>query len=251
MKIEAVLTCVDHADFLAHTLPHNRSHFDRLVVVTAPEDRATRRICEAWGVECKPTDTFLSRWGGVFLKGAGVNEGLRLLDRDAWMVHLDADVILPPHFRGAIEAADLDTSMIYGVDRQLFRSYADWMRFFERPTPQIEEDLLIHPSNSGQPLGARVYHPEFGGWFPIGFFQMWHSDSGIRQYRADQKSAVRDDSNFACQWPRKKRALIPEIIAYHLESEPAEMGTNWQGRKTKPFRAPHQANEPQAHKPTY
>lgn len=238
MKIEAVVTSVDHADFLCHTLPHNKAHFDRLVVVTAPEDHATRKVCDAWGVRAKCTDAFLSRWGnGVFLKGCGVNEGLRLLDRDEWIVHMDADVILPPHFRATIELCDLDTTMIYGIDRQCFRSYADWMSFYESPAAQIEDDLLIHTANGGQQLGARVFHPERQGWFPIGFFQLWHGDSGILEYDADQKTAVRDDSNFACRWPRKKRALIPEIIAYHLESEAAPMGKNWAGRKTKPFRS--------------
>jgi len=235
MKIEAVVVSVNHADFLAHTLPLNLRHFDRMVIVTAPEDRHTRRVCEAYGVTCKPTDALMSRWG-LFVKGAGINEGLRRLDRDQWMVQLDADIVLPSHFRDALETADLDTSMIYGCDRQMFRSYADWMKFFESPLGQVE-DVLIHPSNSGMPLGARVHHPGHQGYYPLGFLQLWHADSGITSYIADQTNAARDDTHFACQWPRKKRALIPEVVVYHLESEPGDMGANWKGRKTKPFMA--------------
>ena len=37
------------------------------------------------------------------------------------------------------------------------------------------------------------------------------------------------------QWPRNKRAFIPEIVCYHLESEKANMGANWNGRATKQF----------------
>jgi Glycosyltransferase like family 2 len=235
MKIEAVTTCVAHADILCHSLPINRQHFDHFVVVTAPEDKATQRVCEAWGVTCKQTDSFLSRWG-QFLKGAGINEGLRLLDKDAWIVHLDADIVLPPHFRGTLEAADLDPSMIYGVDRQCFRSWSEWNAFIEDPAPQTEDDLLIHPQNSGRPLGDRIVYPLKGGYVPLGFFQLWNASSGITEYIAKEKTAGRDDANFACQWPRAQRALIPEIIAYHLESEPAPMATNWKGRTTKPFR---------------
>jgi hypothetical protein len=64
---------------------------------------------------------------------------------------------------------------------------------------------------------------------------MWHADSGITSYIADQTTAARDDTHFACQWPRKRRALIPEVIAYHLESEPGDLGKNWKGRRSKPF----------------
>lgn len=35
-----------------------------------------------------------------------------------------------------------------------------------------------------------------------------------------------------------KRGFIPEVTAYHLESEDAPMAINWQGRKTKPFQYP-------------
>jgi hypothetical protein len=40
---------------------------------------------------------------------------------------------------------------------------------------------------------------------------------------------------FAKKWPRAKRALIPEVVGYHLESTDASMSANWYGRKTAPF----------------
>src|SRR5262245_56081407 len=90
-KIEAVVTCVNYADFLAHTLPLNKPHFDRMIVVTAPEDRDTQKVCDAWRQKYHATDCFRSRWS-EFCKGAGINEGLAKLDKDAWIVHMDADI---------------------------------------------------------------------------------------------------------------------------------------------------------------
>jgi hypothetical protein len=235
MKIEAVTTCVDHADFLAHSLPINRQHFDKLIVVTSPEDKYTRRVCDHWQVRYKTTDAFRSRWG-EFWKGAGVNEGLAELDKDAWMVHLDADTVLPAHFRQTIERADLDPSMIYGIDRAEFKSYEDWAAYHGDPEPQVQGGgLFVHTGHSGQTIGTRVMFKQHGGWIPIGFFQMWHAESGQLRYPEGGKNACAEDSDFAARWPRRKRGFIPEVIAWHLESEHAPMAVNWAGRKTKQF----------------
>jgi hypothetical protein len=143
MKIEAVVTCVDYADFLAETLPHNRVLFDKLVVVTSPEDKATQRICEFWHVECVRTDAFRSRWG-EFCKGAAINEGLAGLAKSEWLVHMDADILLPPLTRALLENADLDSECIYGIDRHMVRGYTPWRNFMALPGLQQENQIFVH-----------------------------------------------------------------------------------------------------------
>lgn len=235
IRIEAVTTCVQYADFLAHTLPLNLIHFDRLIVVTAPWDEKTRKVCDTYGIEYVETNRFMENHG-EFRKGHGINEGLKRLDKKAWIVHFDSDIILPTHFRESIARADLDSSMVYGIDRAEFKSYADWQRFMGEPEPPIAGNgVLIHTSNTGKHIGTRVQFPNNGGWIPIGFFQMWHADSKVLTYPEGHTSAGREDSLFGLQWPRRKRALIPEVIGYHLESEDAAMAVNWNGRKTQRF----------------
>lgn len=235
LKIEAVITCVNHADFLAHTLMMNRQHFDKIIVVTSPEDKDTPRICEYWRVPYHVTDAFQSRWGH-FCKGSGINEGLDKLDKDAWICHLDADIALAPNTREVLEKAELDTSMIYGVDRHECKSWEAWQAFIGNPEPNLQgADFFIHTTHCPFPIGTRVSFAHHGGYIPIGFFQLWHADSKILKYMEGHTDAGREDSHFPIQWPRNKRALIPEIAAYHLESESAEMATNWKGRKTKRF----------------
>lgn len=242
MKIEAVVTCVDYADFLAETLPHNRSLFDKMVVVTAPEDKSTQRVCEYWHVECLPTDAFRSRWG-EFCKGAAINEGLGRLSKTDWIVHMDADILLPPLTRKLLLAANLDPSYIYGIDRHMVSGYGPWRNFMAMPGLQQENGIFVHPNHF--PIGVRVTPQHYGGWLPIGFFQMWNAASRILSYPTTHTDAARTDMQFAAQWPRNKRAMIPEIIGYHLESDPgAPMGANWNGRQTPAFAA-----DPQT--PTY
>jgi hypothetical protein len=235
VKIEAVTTCVNYADILAHTLPMNYHQFDKFVVVTAPEDKKTAQVCTHYtGVQCVKTDVFKSRWEGEFHKGSGINEGLKVLDKDAWILHLDSDIVLPPNFRKVLETADLDTTMIYGADRAEFKNYEAWHKFYGEPEPHTQ-GVMVHVTHHGQRIGTRVSFASQGGYTPIGFFQLWHADSGILKYPQGHSTAAREDTLFPWQWPRKKRALIPEIVVYHLESENAEMAVNWRGRTTKPF----------------
>jgi hypothetical protein len=232
-KMEAVLVCDRYSDFLRCTLPANKHLFDRIVVVTSAEDRDTQRICEFHHVECVQTDALNSRWN-KFCKGAGINEGLARLNRNAWVVHLDADIWLPPQTRLLLENANLDPHMIYGIDRFCVKGYAQWDRFLEKPALQHECDAYVHLN--AFPLGTRVTSKDGGGYIPIGFFQMWcPAASGIGEYPVAHTDAGRGDMVFAKMWPRAKRGLIPEVVGYHLESTDASMSANWYGRKTAPF----------------
>ncbi|MGD0386404.1 MAG: hypothetical protein ABSB73_09745 [Solirubrobacteraceae bacterium] len=235
MSIEAVVTCVGFDDFLAETLPLNKHQFRRMVVVTSPEDERTQRVCEYHHVQCEVTDAFGSHWG-EFNKGAGVNVGLAALDLDGWVCHLDADIALPPQFAGLLECADLDPSMIYGVDRHMIADAQAWAAHRQAPRLQQENDVYVHVD--AYPLGTRIAQTGCGGWIPIGFCQIWNPlGSGQRFYPADDTMADHSDMAFAKRWPRAKRSLLGEIVAYHLQSEPQVQGANWGGRTTARFGA--------------
>jgi hypothetical protein len=233
VKIECVTVSVGYSDFLAHTLPLNRGQFDKMIIVTAPEDKGTIKVCDTYGVSYLRTDSIRSRWG-EFHKAKGINEGLLRLDRDAWLVHMDADIVLPAHFRDTIARADLDPSMLYGCDRMECQSYEDWQRYHGTPEPPIQGNgVFIHTTHAPFKIGTRVQFPDAGGYVPIGFFQLF-SGHDIR-YPEDHNSAGKTDSQFAKLWPRRKRGFLPEILVYHLESEAAPMSVNWRGRQTKNF----------------
>jgi hypothetical protein len=242
MRIEAVTVCLNYGDFLAVAAEHNRGLFDRWLVVTAPQDTATREVCRQWDL-----DVMLSEEGtrdGEFRKGRLVERGMQLLSADCWWLHIDADVVLPTTFRHALASADLDAETLYGVDRVMVRSWAGWQRLLASGYLARQHDYhhrLRFPE--GFPLGARWASPS-AGWCPVGFFQLAHFSAvewrGTRQrpYPDRHGSACRTDVQFALSFDRRKRALLPEVIAVHLESEEAPMGINWSGRRTRRFGPP-------------
>ena|ERR1700761_3371369 len=235
--LEGVITCVNNADFLAHTLPNNRTLFDKLIVATAPEDKDTQRICRYWNVECYQTDSFRTRWG-QFCKGTAINEVLPKLSMKDWVLHLDADIFLPPLTRKAIQDAKLAKDMLYGVDRLEFKSYQDFQRFYGNPQLHTGGDYncFVDVQHAGVPIGTRVTFGHCGGYIPIGFFQLWNPiGSNVFKYADGHTDASREDNIFATQFPRAKRGFLPELLVYHLESESAPMAVNWKGRQTKPF----------------
>ncbi len=90
MKLEAVVVCVNYSDFLAWTLPNNKTFFDNMVVVTSSKDLRTQKLCEFWHVKCVVSDVCYES-GAEFDKGKMINVGLKALDGVGWVVHLDAD----------------------------------------------------------------------------------------------------------------------------------------------------------------
>jgi len=238
MKLEAVVVCVNYSDFLAHTLPHNKQLFDKIVVVTDLHDDKTKKLCEYYNVECVCTDEFY-RDGSKINKGRGINEGLKVLSLDAWVIHLDADIFLPPLTREILQnlESELDKKGIYSIDRMMCPTYEAWAKYVCNPSPLHEGWIFVH--TNAFPLGVRIAEYKGKGWEPIGFFQMWHpSTSGVYTYPDEHGAIDRSDVLHCKKWERKNRHLLPELICIHLESENlnlSEMGANWSGRKTKLF----------------
>jgi hypothetical protein len=235
-RIEAVTVSVGYADFLAWTLPHNRTVFDRLLVVTSPDDKDTKRVCDHYYVETLVTDVMYAG-GQKFNKGAAVNAGLERLDPKDWAVHLDGDTALPPRAGELLRTTRLDDQTLYGVDRLMVPTFDAWAAFLTNPSPQH------YPGSAWPcpfPMGYRVVYPD-AGYLPIGFFQMFNRNSvhlGTPLYPTAHDTAADSDVQFALRWPRQRRQVLGEFFCYHLESEqlpPGDIGVNWEGRRTRPF----------------
>jgi hypothetical protein len=236
MFIEAVIVCVDYADFLAYTLPQAKLHLDHIVVVTTPSDKETQQLCKHHNVECIRTNSFYEG-GDKFNKAKGINEGLNYLSKRDWVIHMDADIYLPPMTRDILHKKKLDTAKIYGIDRLMCPDYDSWVKYVKKPRLIHDSWMFIHLD--AFPIASRVADYNGDGYSPIGYFQLWHpNNSGVKTYPETHGAADRTDMLFAKKWTKDKRELLPEFVAIHLDSEDAtvkEMGKNWSGRKTQPF----------------
>lgn len=231
MRIEAVCVCVNYSDFLEETLPRNLQHVDGMTVVTHYDDKKTQALCNKLGIGCVQSDV-MNHGGDAFNKGRAINLGLAHLRHDGWLLHIDADVLLPDRFRNSLSQAGLNQKNIYGADRLNVKNYDNWKAHKNKSRPQWQHGCLVTPTEQFS-MGARLVHGMYG-YCPIGYFQLWHS-SAKRNYPIAQGSAEHTDVLFAVKWPRENRILLPEFFVYHLESESAPMGKNWAGRKTKKF----------------
>lgn len=237
MLLEAVTVCISYSDFLSEVIPHNLPQIDLWTIVTTPEDRATAALCSKYGLRCLKThcvnrDVMSPRIN----KARAINYGLAHHSLSGWMLHIDADIVLPPQFRKMAENAELDPTCIYGMDRVNCPSAVEWDAFLASPSLQYEWSYLVSPPR-GWPMGSRIAHGDYGGWVPLGYFQMWNpGGSGVTRYPVKvDGDAEHTDVLHSIQYDRQKRHLLGEGFCVHLSSDPG-FGTNWKGRKSPPFR---------------
>ena len=253
MYLEAVTVCVGYCDTLCETENFVRPHLDRWLIVTSSADEETRDFCRNRGMECLVTDDFYRGGPGTFDKAMGVDRGLQMLSHSDWLLHIDADIVLPSHFRESLVDAYVDPTCIYGMDRFMIRGWDQWQRlkasgYFHKYSRCSHHNVTFP---EGFPVGAR-WADTVQGYCPIGFAQLWNREAdtwrGIRTKRYgnyQHSDAARTDVQHSLGWDRRKRVLLPEIVVGHIESDsiPAKVGANWNGRKTKRFGPPSNLSE--------
>lgn len=253
-RIEAVTICVNYSDFLEHTIEFNKPHFDQWVIVTTHADKRTQQLCKKHSLQCEKVEDFTSG-GAEFNKGRAIARGIAQLSNEDWIVHIDADVILPNHFKKALEAAQVDDDIqsIYGCDRLEVVGWDAWQALLRSRyllnQHTNHNHVAMHPNSAHHfKVGARWADWQFG-YAPIGFFQMWNGKGDIgyeiagihsRRYPTRHNGAERTDVQMALKWDRNKRVLIPEFVAIHLSTRPSvhSIGPNWKGRTTPHFGPP-------------
>lgn len=244
--INAVTVCHHYGDFFKIAAAYNHNLFDRWVVVTGKDDLETQEVCRQQRLTCVISEDH-NRDGG-FSKGRMIERGLQHLPADGWILHIDADIVLPQSFRRDLERSHLEPDCIYGWDRIMLKSWDDWKKLEASGWIQNTSGWW-HPHGvefpSGYQVGARWAGGD--GWVPIGFACFWHRKGSGEEWRGARMGAypqghsdsTREDVQKGLQFDRRKRVFIPEIICAHLESDiKSKVGANWKGRTTPWFGPP-------------
>lgn len=205
MNLRGLVVCVNYVDLLSRSLDLWHTGLDRLIVVTSPNDEATRLLCDRFNVETHITDIFYVN-GAKFNKGAALSEAIVKtgLRNDAdWLMTFDADIVPPENWRVHVERSNPIPGKLYGA-------YRYWQ-----------------PENAS-PLQLDMTKRMPQSWV-LGFFTMFHNTDrnvGNPVFDLHWPHAGSYDTEFTNRWSKTDQIILKNVPMIHQGEE----RMNWCGR---------------------
>lgn len=237
--MNAIMVSVDYDDILRLSLPYNRQHFNRVLVVTSLKNHdSVLEICRPIDVEVFATDSFYKN-GALFNKWFAMEEGLQQLGRSGWMCVMDADILWPK--RLAVWADDSKGKLYIENETREVSTYTTGQLItpLRRFTPNIPTTPPDESTWKQYPL--TTYTVEWGGYSQIfhasdpvlhkcamcGGAPSMHvmADHPHAWYQTNWRHAGGGDSFFQARWANKNK-IRPPWECLHLGPH----GLNWHGR---------------------
>ena len=215
MFLECLVVCINFGDFLATTLPINRSHFNDFTIVTSPEDKRTQLLAKDH--DCKIVTTIRHRETKLFNKSKAINDGLDNCSQRGWLCLLDADIVLPSEFYKDItcglerEEQYARERTVYGLHRHMCISNAEWKMFQLTGQNNWPIEKMRRFSQS-----------------PAGYLQLWYAKLIKNRYPEEYPDLPSDgcrggyhgDIAFTKQFLHCRHLPYPQVI--HISTQPIE-----------------------------
>jgi hypothetical protein len=221
-RVECLVVCLNYDDYLARTLPWNKPELGRMVVATGEEDRRTRRLCRELGVECYLAPR-IHEDGAPFAKGKSINDALRWMKPKDWVLLIDADILLPRGWRGALRAHVLNPGVLYYTRRFGPKDPGQAQQFFDG----LRRDMSF--------TRAAKENPQTD---PYGYFQLFHLNAAALRGRSaiyPEKSGTAefDDMEFGVEvYPPERISALPSPLFDVAHLPHGGWMENWAGRKS-------------------
>jgi hypothetical protein len=192
MKKIAIITCVNHSDYLRFTLPFNRWYFDEVYILTSSKDKSIHHLASIFDCKIFSTEKFYEN--GTFNRGSALNHFLEEVSQEnQWVFHLDSDIILKKN----IEINDFNPKYLYSQRRMLIYTVGKLY------------DFLFSRSNKNE-----FECPPDSGW---GYLQIFNTNF-IKNYPCNYSGCRDSDSEF--------RSKFEQIIT--LEEDCIHLGPHGQ-----------------------
>jgi len=234
MKIVAFTCCVNYADMLKLTYPHNKKIFDDIIIVTAPDDIKTIAYCERNQIAHIESVSYMQN-GSTFNRAAMLNKAINYCFKaypDCWYASIDVDVIFD-----VVDNRDLNKWWI-----------ADWCSTDTRKNehfgdPTINKTMIygcprkmiVEPCDTSiealRAMDAPWFNYPYNLCAYLGYFQMFYKKTARNDesYKTVNNSDTAFlDNNFGINNAR----TFTNLVAYHLGQE----GVNWNGRVSKEWK---------------
>jgi len=239
-KIAAVIVCVGYDDYLEQTLRYNAGRIDTIMIVTDKDDRRTPVVANRYGAHVTVSHRVHEN-GAPFAKGKAINDGIAVLKEmgfEDWILHLDADVILPPDFRGRIDQYVLNPGCLYFTRRWGPSDYRTLSAFLDELDAGAEWGYLFE--RYGHKKEARVEGREGNDLehLPFGYFHLFNLRAQTlagrgNPYPEGSSTAENDDRIMGFEtYPEHKVVSlpVPEFDVIHLPH--GRYQENWRGRRS-------------------
>ncbi len=206
-----LIVCVNYDDYLEETCKYNTIIFDKIYVITTPEDKKTHKICSLYNNVLYYQTNVFKKNQAKFNKGAALDYGLSKIPKNIWLVIGDADCIYPTCMKQ--ETSNLDINKLYTYKRHKIIN----KQHLTNVMSCVDEPMNMVNRNVNQVLGyCQLFNTQ--SWF---FNQDPH-------YPKHYKHAGSCDVAFSAKWPKKERIVLNCGHILHL----GEASRNWKGRKT-------------------
>lgn len=171
IKKIALITCVNHTDYLRFTLSFNRWYFDEVYILTSSQDKLTHHLASIFDCKIFSTEKFYEN--GSFNRGAAQNHFLEeVAQENQWIFLMDSDIILKKN----INMNSFNQKYLYSRRRRLIYTVE---KLYDFLFSRSESNEFECPGDSGWGY-LQIFNTNFIKTYPCGYTGCRDSDSKFR-----------------------------------------------------------------------